>query len=231
MIQVITPTGDRPEAFELCQRWMRNQTYRGELKWHIVDDGNSAALAQWWEPAHQRADQLITWHRLPPMDGNSQHRNMLHLLAQVDPKHPVVIWEDDDYYAPTWLETVAEKLRKYDIVGQRRNRYYNVRTGATKVHRNLCHASLCATALKGLRNIHELRRQCAIKAPLIDIGLWRRAENKHLFGGCEVVGIKGMPGRGGIAGGHDLKTDEPFDLSQWIGDDAKHYARFLQRPQ
>lgn len=227
MIQVITPTGDRPEAFELCQRWMWAQTYGGSVRWIVADDGKFITFTA---PRLDDAFHIqMEHHRLQPMDGNSQHRNMLYLLAQVDPKYPVVVFEDDDYYAPTWLATVAEKLQRYDAVGQRRNRYYHVRTGAIRKHRNLCHASLCATAVKGLANINELRRQCAIKAPLIDVPFWKRAQNKHLFDGCEVVGIKGMPGRCGIAGGHDLQADTQFDLREWIGDDARHYDRFLER--
>jgi len=42
-ITVITPTGDRPEAFALCERWMSQQTYTGQIQWiwKATDDLNS----------------------------------------------------------------------------------------------------------------------------------------------------------------------------------------------
>ena len=39
MIQLLTPTGMRPEAFALCERWMAAQTYDGPCTWFVVDDG------------------------------------------------------------------------------------------------------------------------------------------------------------------------------------------------
>ena len=39
MLQIITATGARPEALALCHRWMRAQTYTGQVLWLIVDDG------------------------------------------------------------------------------------------------------------------------------------------------------------------------------------------------
>ena len=37
-ITLITPTGDRPLAFALCQNWMRKQTVL-PFQWVVVDDG------------------------------------------------------------------------------------------------------------------------------------------------------------------------------------------------
>jgi hypothetical protein len=39
----------------------------------------------------------------------------------------VVMWEDDDYYPPTYLRTVAAKLEQADIVAPNYSTYYNVR--------------------------------------------------------------------------------------------------------
>jgi hypothetical protein len=41
-LTLITCTADRPEAFQLCERWMARQTYRGSIQW-IVADGDRRA--------------------------------------------------------------------------------------------------------------------------------------------------------------------------------------------
>lgn len=38
-LTLLTATGERQEAFDLCQRWMQRQTFEGSVRWVIVDDG------------------------------------------------------------------------------------------------------------------------------------------------------------------------------------------------
>ena len=42
VVSLVTPTRDRPEAFNLCVHWMSRQTYRqlGPIQWVVVDDGD-----------------------------------------------------------------------------------------------------------------------------------------------------------------------------------------------
>jgi hypothetical protein len=219
MLQVLTPTGDRPEAWELCQRWMQRQTYTGPVRWLVVDDGKVEMSSFFKRDGYQ-----FEKYRLKPMNQNTQARNLLFLLGKIDYSLPVVCWEDDDYYAPGWLDRVDKELDEHDLVGQGWNCYYHVKTGAIRINDNDKHASLCASAFKG-GALKVFRTQCERGPRLIDAALWRHCSRRHVFNARLVIGMKGLPGRAGIAGGHNLEG-EPFDLSEWIGDDARAYAQF-----
>ena len=223
MLKIITPTGDRPLAWKLCQLYMARQTYAGPVEWHVVDDGRVPLEVEFDRPGY-----TLHMHRLPPMAGNSQARNMLHLLSHCNAGDRVVIFEDDDHYAPDWLTTVDRELERAELVGECRARYYNVSTRQGRQLNNAGHASLCSTAVRG-RAIDALRKACQSAPKFIDLQLWRRFPHRHLFGGHRVVGIKGLPGRGGIGMGHDPKfagTHDPDGalLREWIGRDAELYA-------
>jgi hypothetical protein len=61
--------------------------------------------------------------------------------------------------------------------------------------------------------------------------LWARATNKYLFSGNSVIGIKGIPGRGGIGCGHRNKFSSLKDLNytllqEKIKDDYLLYLPF-----
>ena len=76
--------------------------------------------------------------------------------------------------------------------------------------------------------IAAFRRACQPGKEFIDIKLWRGHRDAILFGGHRVVGIKGMPGRGGIGMGHKPGFSGQRDpkgelLRQWIGADADWY--------
>lgn len=223
-LTLITPTGARPEAWALCQRWMARQTYQGPVRWIIVDDGPQAQ-----EVTFQRQGWELVVLRPTPfwrLRQNTQGRNFMKALELVDSDDWVAIIEDDDWYSPLWLERVVEELQHAELVGQGWNRYYNVRSGAVLVHDNAQHASLCASAFRG-RALGSFRRIANDGPTLMDVPLWRTPGLvKRVFDGMYVVGMKGMPGRGGIASGHKLETDEPFDLREWIGDDADAYLPF-----
>lgn len=226
MLQLLTATGCRPEAFALCERWMAAQTYTGQVTWIIVDDGV--------EPTPiTRSPKGWTQVVIRPMPywrpgQNTQARNLLKGLAAVDPRFPVLIIEDDDHYAPDWLATVAQALERAELVGECRARYYNIAQRKGRQLRNEGHASLCATAMRGAA-IETFRRCCERSPKFIDLELWRRHRSRHLFTGYRVVGIKGLPGRGGIGMGHRDDFRGEFDpdgalLRQWVGDDARFYG-------
>jgi hypothetical protein len=224
MLTLLTPTGCRPEAWALCQHWMNNQTYTGTVKWVIVDDGKYAQ-----EVNFRRENWHLTVIRPQPYwdNNNTQARNFRAGLEYIGDDEKLFIIEDDDYYAPDYLSVMAEKLKTYDTVGQGWNCYYHVKTGAIRINDNDTHASLCATAFKGKKNLELFRRQCERAPKLLDIPMWKHGTNRHVFKDRLVIGMKGLLGRTGIAGGHNMTTESPFDLSQWIGRDAKHYQQFL----
>lgn len=223
-LTLITPSGGRPEAALLCQRWMRHQQYEGPVRWIVVDDGEES------EPWNFERDgwkfEQIRRRPFWREGQNTQSANFLAALAVVNDSEWIVCIENDDYYAPGWLDRVASELETADLIGQGWNCYYHVKTGAIRENENSTHASLCATAFKGAQNIGLFRRQCERGPRLLDVPMWKHGSNKRVFKDRLVIGMKGMPGRSGIAGGHHMTTDEPFDLTEWIGDDAAEFAQF-----
>lgn len=226
MLQLLTATGARPDAFALCERWMAAQTYAGPVTWIVVDDG---PVAQPVTKSPKGWVQVVV--RPAPFwqpGQNTQARNLLKGLDAVDPAHPLVIIEDDDYYSPEWLEHVAAMLDRAELVGEFLARYYNIAQRCGRQLSNKNHASLCSTAMRG-RALETFRIACKRNPKFIDLELWNRHRSRFLFGGHRVVGIKGLPGRGGIGMGHrdDFRGDFDPDgalLRQWVGDDARHYA-------
>lgn len=199
MLQLLTATGARPRAWSLCERWMQAQTYAGAVRWIVVDDG-----AEPQRITLQRKDWDVIPVRPAPVwrpGDNTQSRNLLAGMTAVDPEHPLVIIEDDDYYAPRWLAEVSRNLHAAELVGERNSLYYNVQTRQYRRCWNLRHASLCATAMRGTA-LKTFRAVCSTNRKFVDIELWRRHTHRALFDGDLVVGIKGLPGRGGIGAGH-----------------------------
>lgn len=226
MLQLLTATGARPEAFALCERWMAAQTYVGPVTWIIVDDGPEPTPIS--RPPDDWTQVVVRPAPFWRVGQNTQARNLLKGLDAIDPKHPVVIIEDDDHYAPDWLETAVRELAKAELVGECRARYYNLALRRGRQLRNEGHASLCSTAMRGTA-LQTFRWACERAPKFIDLELWRRHRSRHLFVGYRVVGIKGLPGRGGIGMGHrdDFKGEYDPDgalLRQWVGDDARYYA-------
>ena len=97
MLTLITPTGDRPDAFALCQQYMLAQDYPGDVRWIIVDDGVTATPVTF-----EREGWTVDVLRPEPMP-RSQARNLLAGMGHVAPGGRVAIIEDDDIYAPEYL--------------------------------------------------------------------------------------------------------------------------------
>lgn len=202
---------------------MQRQTYTGPVHWIIVDDGEEAQKVTFF-----RSGWDITILRPEPfwsVGKNTQCRNLLAGIEYTYNDTRLVIIEDDDWYSPDWLAVVDEKLDKSELVGQGWNRYYNVKTGEIHIHENPNHASLCATAMRG-GAIAAMKNICHRGVKLVDMQLWQHYANKRVFSGQYVIGMKGLPGRPGIASGHRPANKPTGDLSDWIGEDAKHYERF-----
>jgi len=153
----------------------------------------------------------------------------------------IVVAENDDFYAPDWIEWCAEQLVTRDLVGEGRALYYNVRERFWFEHSNLQHASLCQTAIHR-RAFPELLKQCQdTLCPFLDVRLWRAIrQNKQVFDPYRpgnkrrLVGIKGMPGRVGYGGGHGARDRSAVDdhsltkLRGLIGEtDAAAYEPFF----
>lgn len=225
MLTLLTATGARPKAWSICERLMAAQDYTGPVRWVIVDDGDP------YQPVTFSRDgwQLDVTHPGPLWSPgqNTQARNLLHGLSRIPADAWVVIVEDDDWYSPDWLTHVSGELKKAELVGEMRARYYSVSLQRGRQLKNTGHASLCATAMRGSA-LEAFREACRNSTKFIDLELWKRHSSKHLFDGHRVVGIKGLPGRDGIGMGHRddfIGTKDPDGsmLREWVGADAEMY--------
>lgn len=225
MLTLLTATGARPAAWALCERWMARQDYTGPVRWIIVDDGPEPQPVTFRREGWQLVLVRPSPHWAPGQ--NTQARNLLKGLAAVGADERLAIIEDDDWYAPDWLTAVDRELDRAELVGEHRARYYNVQQRSGRQLANTGHASLCSTAMRGSA-LQDFAEACRARPKFIDLELWRRAHGRHLFGGHRVVGIKGLPGRGGIGMGHDAAFKGQADpdgslLRSWVGEDAGAY--------
>lgn len=221
MLTLLTTTGVRPEPWALCQQFMARQDYAGPVRWVVVDDGPVAQPV-----AFRRAGWVVEVVRPQPYwepGQNTQARNLAAGLAVIRNDARVAVIEDDDYYGPGYLSDVDRWLDRADLVGESHARYFNVATGRGRAMSNDRHASLCSTAVKGT-GLAALRIAVKRRRTFIDVDLWSMHVPKALFHTEHVVGIKGLPGRGGIGGGHRDTFGKPMRLSDWLGEDANLYG-------
>lgn len=226
MLTLVTATGCRPQAWALCERWMLAQDYSGAVRWVVVDDGSEPQPITF-----ERDGWAVEVIRPVPywsQGMNSQARNLLAGLGKVGAGDSVVFIEDDDFYGPGYLSAVAGWLKDAEMVGECAARYYNVAQRKGRQLKNEMHASLCSTAVRG-NAINFVRSYCKPGVQYIDVHAWAHFRGpKRLHKTKHVVGIKGLPGRGGIGMGHkdnfrgDLDPDGAM-LRDWIGKDAEAY--------
>lgn len=231
-ITAITPTGDRPLAFRLLREWMQNQTRRPD-QWLVVDDGQIPMTP---------ADGFEYVRREP---GGSETGNTLNLNISAALPHvtgdKILIIEDDEYYAPGYVEEMARRLDGHEVVGIGDSRYYHLPTGGHMTNGNARHASLAQTGFR--RSFLPAFESCL--APdgtprWLDDRLWSLANakgiNREIFVDNDVplyVGIKGLPGRGGIGIGHKQAVYRSHDdadramLRRWIPRDFQVYLDVL----
>lgn len=229
MITLITPTGGRHESFALCEKWMANQTVNGAIQWIVIDDCSPSVTCTMGQEYYRGPKD---WK-----EGiNTQRLNMDFALTKIKGDYIFVI-EDDDYYAPEYLETYVDLLQHFTVVGEGNAKYYSLRHPGYKEMRNRNHASLCQTGIRK-EAISLLERAVNSGELYFDIQLWTQVADNSvpacLFTDKNLaVGIKGMPGRTGIGVGHKQK-DYYFDanytkLREWIGNDSEHYLDYLKK--
>lgn len=245
-ITCITCTGDRHTAMELSTRWMKKQTVQPN-QWIIIDDGKS--------PTPRPDLSYAMCIRREPKPTDPRHTMILNLKEALKyvTGEKIIIWEDDEYYAPEYVRTMSEKLGRYEVVGIARNRYYNVAYRTYFAHANMGHASLAQTAFRKtfLPDLYKVIEGDSF----LDIRIWNVVfpgqsckaipnitENISKDGRGYLwddkdnlyVGMKSMPGRKGIGSGHksmgpkDLRLDA---LKRWIPDeqDSAVYAEIIQK--
>jgi SAM-dependent methyltransferase len=221
---VVTLTGDRPEPFALCRKWLLRQTVLPE-QWIVVDDGRRPL--RWSQYAG--ADYV----RRMPSPGHTIKLNMLQALERI--RHDkCIIMEDDDWYAPDYCETMLPLLDQADLVGERSAYYFHHPTmqivhAPSEHHAAFFKTAFTSSAYLQVRDIcRRKRHQC-----LIDVPLWEKFQGSKIL--LEerplAVGIKGLPGRPGTTSGWNrrrrgYRLDVRFrKLRSLIGDDVNDYFK------
>lgn len=230
---IITPTGDRPEAFHLCSEYVKRQTVN-PTQWIVVDDGMdaldlSALNLPYLCYIRRQRSQYDPSHTLPVQ--------ILAALQRVNTDY-VVIMEDDDWYSPFYCERMLNKLiegKGYFLVGQGETIYYHL-SGRYMINKNQQHASFCQTAFRSsiLNRIESACNRC-YRSPFLDLEIWKSKVAKNIFTGEPLcIGIKGMPGREGTTKGWDKKyprysKDKNFQfLEKYIGSDVLQYKKIAE---
>lgn len=203
LLTVLTPTGNRQQSFLKCHEYLMSQTYNGPLRWIVVDDGAVPTIVP---QLGGRGELVIVRPAAHWEDGqNTLARNILAGLEFFS-GGGLVIMEDDDQYAPWWLDTCEQWLASHALVGEKESLYVHQRTGRATNMNNQQHASLCSTALRD-EAVNTLIDVCRTHATGIDMALWKRSPKISKLYAPEprgVTGIKGGPGRAGIGVGHRL---------------------------
>lgn len=243
-ITCITCTGDRPETFALCKRWIVNQTVK-PIQWIIVDDGIN--------PIEVPNLPYVNYIRREPKQADPQHTMILNMQEAV--KHiigdKILFWEDDEYYAPDYIFEMSKLMDVYEVVGIGRSKYYYLPGKTYYSHNNMGHASLAQTGFR--RSFLPEFNSILPGDSFLDIRIWNiinpgethlKETGKHeyvskngrgfIFNDKDkslYVGMKGMPGRKGIGSGHKgigpEDTPEYNVLHGWIPneDDFKIYSK------
>ena len=272
MITAITPTGDRHLAFALCQRWMSQQTVKPG-QWIVIDDGkipmqplmpmeyvrrnpgpkplvlpNNPRLLS---PRLRRQHTIAEVQRLKQPKGGwvSIYKNLQAAIPLIR-GDKILFIEDDEYYAPTYVETMCKLLDEHELVGIKYSRYYHLGSGGHKIFTSQAHASLAQTAFRSsfLPTFNAFLGH-NICGEFLDVRLWTQSYSMpgrtidRLTTHCRgylffdeppiYVGMKGMPGRGGYGVGHKTQIYRQYDdanrtlLRHWIPEDYKVYLDII----
>lgn len=226
-VTAITCTGNRPEAFALCEKYMARQLFQ-PAQWMVLCDGETPTTCTMGQTfAHSPA-----WRGLGSMMAKLRFAFDSGLIKG----DAVAFVEDDDWYSRSYLETQVNRMQSgLDVVGESDAIYWNAVGRWWYDNRNKNHSSLCATAIS--RTVYGIfRNLCNDPCPFVDIRLWRSpVRMKRVFPRTVpplVVGIKSMPGRKGFGSGHiqrDRSAIPDRDMSklrEWLGDDADAYSGF-----
>ncbi|MCK9544491.1 MAG: glycosyltransferase [Novosphingobium sp.] len=246
-ITSITCTGDRPLTFLLCKKWIEQQTVRPD-QWIIVDDGK--------EPIDTTSlPSFAKYIRREPKPSDPQHTLILNIQTAMNhiAGEKIFFMEDDEYYAPNYIEELSKKLDQYELVGIGRSKYYHLLKATYYQHPNMGHASLAQTAFRS-SFLPDVKR--VINGdPFFDVRIWgivngsssayfkldeRVLANISKDGRALIFedkdnsiycGMKGMMGRKGIGCGHTGEGEPDRDrqkLKEWIPKDYQDYLNIVK---
>ena len=198
MIDIITPSGDRPLQFSLCKEWMKKQDFTDKVHWIVADDSvhgyyDTSGMPDNWEITHLKIK------RDSEPKSSTQAENLLLALNHIK-YDKIAMIEDDDYYASDWLSLCSTVLNNFNMFGIKNLLYYNMsnRTWVYKKYRNTNNDSnpMYSTAFNK-KFVEALKYICKENTDRLDNLLWLQKDSYYLMD-CNIpsaIGIKGLPGR------------------------------------
>ncbi len=232
MICLLTPTGGRPDQIALCAKFMQRQDYKGDVTWVIVDDCNPRTTDFITGDFRENWNIIKLFPSPAWQEGqNTQGRNIAAGINEIKKHNPEAIFiiEDDDYYKSEYLSATLEKLKGFDLCGERNTIYYNVTLRRWIENGNDIWSSLFQTAFtpKVIPILEGLYGE-----KFIDFILFRKIKS-NLFDAKHSIGIKGMPGRSPIGAGHGwidhmLPDYDMEKLKELIGEDYRLYENMYR---
>ena len=197
IVSIITPTGDRPDCFALLEMWVAAQTADVDIEWIVVDDGDvptECTMGQRYIRRSRSSNEPD--HTLP--------LNMMAALDEGIEGDYLFVFEDDDYYHPTYIDFYLAMLKSCDLVGEGCARYYHFPAQKWWRLGNMNHASLAQTAMRRSM-LPKLAEACKPHTqPFIDLRLWKGARRDRtslrIHNGSSDqpalhCSLKAMPGR------------------------------------
>jgi hypothetical protein len=232
-ISLITPTGGRPLAFELCELWMSRQTVQPD-EWIVVDDYEIPTKCTMGQTIIRRTP---FWK---PGD-ITLNENLIEALKIVT-GDIIFIIEDDDWYKDTYIENMVNKLKNYDLAGEGYTPYFDINTYHYYTWKNGPDDKTPLAALFRTGFTKKILSQILLildftqkEKKLVDIYIWRYALCKKLIFINELLslGIKGLPGRPHILGMNTVlerkiiqKADNINYLLKWMKkEDVEFYKK------
>ena len=203
---VLTPTGDRGVALERCLYYLERQTVKPD-QWLVVDDGSVKTASK----LETKLPIQIINRTFDKKKANSFITNIREAIPYIKFNN-IIIFEDDDWYHPTYIDRTLQRLREVAICGQPNAVYYNIKFRRYRINGNTWRASFCETAFKS-RLLPKLKKLCRPgSSAFLDSRLWQHCvKNKlpfRLYQDARLcIGIKGLPGRTGIGIGHRRDRD------------------------
>ena len=234
MITVFTPTGDRPLALERCKFYLERQTIKPD-QWVIVDDGAKKSARNF-----ETSFTIDLIERDPCKDQTKSFTGNLIAGIEKIKGDIVIIFEDDDWYHPQYIEKTLDRIREVSICGQPMAVYYNIKQRRYRINNNDWRASFCETAFRS-ELLPKLKNLCYPRnSAFVDSRLWAHCRGNGIpYRLCQdgrfCIGIKGMPGRQGIGIGHrpgpSYKPDYKWKrLIQFIGkEDTLFYMNVYKK--
>lgn len=233
---IITPTGDRPAAFNRCVQMVATQTLQPK-EWIIVDDGTMPLTDQ------MRLPDWVTYVRRQRKSDDPPHTlsvNVRTALEHVSGDRVLVV-EDDDWYSPLYAEYMLPHLERHDLIGLNTIRYYHLTQATWKHGRPPHHTAFAQSAFNRGPAWEHLLKICRLdnaeirEKGVLDRYWWQSFDGRKLLlreHPCLHVGLKGGFGRPGLAEGHK-RTDPDYRgdserryLPQSIGGDSAYYNRW-----